>query len=118
MHIFSRRTFLEKLTSVAAGGVLASALPNSPPLAATEPHIGFPKTPRDRIAVASYPFRAYINSPGNSDRDMSLPGMDLVEFASQVVAKFGVHNIEPYNRHFHSLEAADLNGLRESLAKL
>jgi sugar phosphate isomerase/epimerase len=118
MHTFSRRSFLEELMSVTAGGVLAAALPNSRTLAATEPHIDFPAAPRDRIAVASYPFRAYINSPGNKDRDTSLPGMDLVEFASQVVTKFGVHNIEPYNRHFHSLDAADLNGLRESLAKL
>ena len=44
--------------------------------------------------------------------------MDLVEFASQVVTKFGVHNIEPYNRHFHSLDPADLDSLRNSLAKL
>ena len=82
-----------------------------------EPHISFPTAPRDRIAVASYPFRAYINSPSNRDRDSKLPGMDLAKFASHVLAKFAVHNIEPHSRHFRSLDPAYLHGLREGLTK-
>ncbi|HWO33959.1 MAG TPA: sugar phosphate isomerase/epimerase family protein [Candidatus Acidoferrum sp.] len=69
------------------------------------------------MAVASYPFRAYIESPANRDRDRNLPGMDLTEFASEVVRKFNVHNIEPYNRHFRSLDSDYLSGFHEALRK-
>jgi sugar phosphate isomerase/epimerase len=85
--------------------------------ARSEPHIAFPAAPRDRIAVASYPFRAYIESPANRDRDAKLPGMDLAGFAAQVVEKFSVHNIEPLNHHFRSLDPAYLSGLRDALSK-
>ena len=33
------------------------------------PHVNFPKAARDRLAVAAWPFRAFIDSPTNSDRD-------------------------------------------------
>ena len=84
---------------------------------ALEPRISFPSAPRDRVAVASYPFRAYIESPANRDRDRNLPGRDLTEFASEVVRKFDVHNIEPHNRHFHSLDSEYLSGFHEALRK-
>lgn len=83
----------------------------------SEPHITFPTIPRDRIAVASYPFRAYIESPRNRDRDAKLPGMDLAGFAAHMVEKFAVHNIEPLDRHFRSTDAAYLTGLRDALNK-
>jgi sugar phosphate isomerase/epimerase len=82
-----------------------------------EPHLSFPTSPRDRIAVASYPFRAYIESPANSNRNRSLPGMELTEFASHVVSRFNIHNIEPHSRHFRSLEPAYLAGFRDGLQK-
>jgi sugar phosphate isomerase/epimerase len=116
MDSLTRRSFLERFTTLAAGGLLAG-LPNAGADARTEPHIPFPTVPRDRIAVASYPFRAYIDSPGNRNRDPNLPGMDLAEFGAQVVAKFGIYNIEPYGRHFRSLDPAYLSGLRTSLTK-
>jgi sugar phosphate isomerase/epimerase len=75
----------------------------------------FPSAARDRIAVASYPFRAYIESPGNRDRDPTLPGMDLIQFPAEVVKKFGVHNVEPLSRHFRSLDSAYLAQFREAL---
>ncbi len=117
MDSLTRRTFLEKLTSLTAGGLLAGGLENAGARAPSEPHISFPGAPRDRIAVASYPFRAYIDSPANRDRDPNLPGMDLAEFASMVVAKLAVHNIEPHSRHFRSLDPAYLGSLREALRK-
>jgi sugar phosphate isomerase/epimerase len=43
--------------------------------------------------------------------------MDLTNFAAEVVKKFNVHNIEPHNRHFRSLDAAYLGSFREALAK-
>ena len=117
MDSLTRRTFLERLASLAAGELFASGLQNAGAFAQTEPHISFPSAPRDRIAVASYPFRAYIDSPANRDRDLTLPGMGIVEFASAVVAKFAVHNIEPHSRHFQSLDPAYLGIFREALRK-
>jgi sugar phosphate isomerase/epimerase len=116
MDSLTRRTFLEKLGSLAAGGLLTTGLQNAA-AAQAGPHVVFPSTPRDRLSVASYPFRAYIDSPSNRSRDPGVPGMDLGEFASMVVAKFAVHNIEPYGPHFRSLDPAYLASFRESLAK-
>lgn len=118
MNSLTRRVFLEKLSALAAGNFLASAAAlsaraNDNP----EPHIAFPSAPRDRIAIASYPFRAYIESPGNRDRNPSLPGMDLIQFPAEVVKKFGVHNIEPHSRHFRSLDSAYLAEFRDALSK-
>ena len=100
MDSLTRRAFLEKLSALTAGGVIASGVGDAfgvgqpDKSVVSRPHISFPRAPRDRISVASYPFRAYIESPTNHDRDRSLPGMDLTDFAAEVVRKFNVHNIE------------------------
>jgi sugar phosphate isomerase/epimerase len=117
MGLLTRRIFLERLASLAAGSVLPSALPGAAAPAPSEPHIPFPTAPRDRIAVASYPFRAFIDAPGNRARDAKQPGMTLAQFAAMVAGKFGVSNIEPHNRHFASLEPGDLATFRESLKR-
>jgi sugar phosphate isomerase/epimerase len=118
MNSLTRRGFLERLSALHAGNFLASAAALSARADdSPEPHIVFPSTPRDSIAVASYPFRAYIESPGNRDRNASLPGMDLIQFAVEVVKKFGVHNVEPHSRHFRSLDPAYLAELRGALSK-
>jgi sugar phosphate isomerase/epimerase len=121
MDSLTRRAFLKKLSALTAGGIVAGGMQDafgtgrSVESAVSEPHISFPSSPRDRISVASYPFRAYIESPANHERDSSLPGMDLTDFAAEVVKKFNVHNIEPHNRHFRSLEPAYLGSFREAL---
>jgi sugar phosphate isomerase/epimerase len=115
MTSLTRRSFLEKLSALTAGGLLASTAQRAAPQ--SQPHIPFPTAPRDRISVASYPFRGYINSPRNRDRDPKLPGMDLAEFPSEVVAKFGVHNIEPLAQHFLSTEPDYLDTFRKALQK-
>lgn len=114
MDFLTRRVFVQRLAAVAAGHLIAEG---TQAFAATgvEPHISFPVAPRDRVAVASYPFRAYIESPGNRDRNRSLPGMALTQFPSEVVKKFNVHNIEPHSRHFDSLDPDYLNSFREAL---
>jgi sugar phosphate isomerase/epimerase len=118
MNSLTRRGFLERLLTLAAGDLMACAATlgaraNDHP----EPHISFPTAPRERIAIASYPFRAYIDIPGNRDRNPSLPGMDLIQFPAEVVKKFGVHNIEPHSRHFRSLDSTYLADFREALSK-
>jgi sugar phosphate isomerase/epimerase len=116
MDPYSRRAFL-KLSSAAAGGWLTLKVAGTNAAANSEPNIAFPTTPRDRISVASYPFRAYINSPNNRDRDNKLPGMTLSDFPAHVVEKFGVHNIEPLGDHFSSLELPQLDAFRAVLEK-
>jgi sugar phosphate isomerase/epimerase len=123
MDLLTRRAFLEKLSALTAGGMIACGAGDafgagrSDKLSPSQPHISLPRAPRDRISVASYPFRAYIESPTNHDRDPSLPGMDLTDFAGEVVKKFNVHNIEPHNRHFRSLDPAYLGSFREKLER-
>jgi sugar phosphate isomerase/epimerase len=116
MDHYSRRTFL-KLSSAATGGFLTSKFAAAGATANAQPNIAFPAAPRDRISVASYPFRAYIIAPHNRDRDNKLPGMTLSDFPAHVVEKFGVHNIEPLGDHFPSLEPQSLDSFRAVLEK-
>src|SRR5579864_3468222 len=113
----TRREFLTDLATLTAGVLVGTRSPHLFAASSSQPHIQFPTAPRDRISVASYPFRAYIDNPTNHDRDAKLPGMDLKDFAAEVVKKFNIHNIEPHSRHFRSLDAAYLNSFREALAK-
>ena len=117
MNSFSRRAFLEDLSVLAAGGLTAAVLPGAVRNPDSEPHILFPAHPRERISIASYPFRAFIVSPDNRDRDTSLPGMNLLEFPAHVVAKFNIHNIEPHSRHFTSLQPDYLDSFQQVLQK-
>lgn len=117
----SRREFA-KMLGVTAAGIAASttldgdfAWAGLP--AEIAPHVNFPTAARDRLAVAAWPFRAYINSPTNNDRDPKKPGMDLKDFAAYVVKTFDVHGIEPYNLHFSSTEPQYLQDLREGLER-
>lgn len=112
----TRRKFL-KTTALATGSGLLIGLHGRLLASEAQPHITFPTAPRDRISVTSYPFRAYIESPSNRDRDPKLPGMDLRDFPAEVVKKFGVHNIEPHSRHFRSLDVEYLASFREALKK-
>jgi len=113
----SRRAFLDKISVLTAGGFTAASALGAVPSPDLEPHITFPTHPRERISIASYPFRAYIFSPDNRDRDTTLPGMNLLEFPADVVAKFNIHNIEPHSRHFTSLQPDYLDDFRQILLK-
>jgi sugar phosphate isomerase/epimerase len=113
----TRRAFLEKVSVLTAGGLAAASAVGALPDTDLEPHIVFPTHPRERISIASYPFRAYILSPDNRDRDTTLPGMNLLEFPAHVVAKFNIHNIEPHSRHFTSLQPDYLDDFRQTLLK-
>jgi sugar phosphate isomerase/epimerase len=108
MSPLTRRSFLQ--TSAALYGAAAG-------MQAADPHLIFPTKPIDRLAVTSWPFRAYMETPGNTDRDRSKPGMDAKDFAAMVVERFGIHNINPLSGHFRSTEAAYLEELRNAVAK-
>lgn len=70
-------------------------------LDAKQPDIRFPSAPRDRVAIASYPFRAAIPK--------TLP---LLDFPALAARRFGVHNVELLGSHFVSTEAGYLDSLR------
>jgi sugar phosphate isomerase/epimerase len=112
----SRRSFLAGVTT-AAGSLLSATALASFTESKREPHISFPASPRDRISVASWPFRAYIDSPTNADRNPAVTGMDLKDFAAHIIAKFNVRNIEPYNWHFASTDQNYLDNFRNALRK-
>ncbi len=117
MDSLTRRAFLERLSALVAGGILVNNAPATLAEPILEPHISFPTEPRERIAIPSYPFRAYIVSPGNRERDDDLPAMNLLDFPAHVVAKFNIHNIEPLSSHFTSLQPDYLNDFRRVMQK-
>jgi sugar phosphate isomerase/epimerase len=80
-----------------------------------QPELHFPVKPRDRLAVTSWPFRAYIESPTNHCRDRSKPGMDLTEFPAVIATKFGVYNINPLSDHFRSSDSSYLDAFRRAV---
>ena len=104
MSSLSRRNFLK--TSACGAAAL---------LAAAEPHLDFPSAPRARLAVTSWPFRAYMATAGNHDTSKKL--IDAKDFAAMVAERFDIHNINPLSSHFRSTEPAYLDELRESTAK-
>jgi len=90
--------------------------PESAAARSSGPSLQFPSAPRDRIAVASYPFREIIagaHEPGAS----AISKMDLKNFIVFVKAKFNVNKIEPWSEHFRSLDRDYLNGLHSAVEK-
>jgi sugar phosphate isomerase/epimerase len=78
------------------------------------PSVRFPTTARERIAIASYPFRDFIAKR----EDQSGGGkMELKEFVAHVSAKFNIKKIEPWSPHFRSLDKTYLEELRAAVAK-
>jgi sugar phosphate isomerase/epimerase len=75
----------------------------------------FPIEARARLAVTSWPFREFIESPTNPYRNRQKPGMDLKEFPGMVATRFNVRNIGPLAAHFASTDAAYLDAFRHSV---
>ncbi len=83
----------------------------------TAPQLRFPTVARERLSVASWPFRAEIESATNEYRDKKRPGMDLRDFAARVREQFGVPGVEPLSAHFPSTDERYLKGFREAIEK-
>lgn len=110
MSLYGRRTLLKFGVLGAAQAALAQAP-------------GVSKSPandarRQRIGVATWPFRGRVIAPKNTERIESQPGFDLAGFAEFVVREFGVPGIEPLDQHFPSTDTAYMRSLRASLDKL
>lgn len=92
----TRRRFLAQSATV-VGVCLSSDASLVNPNSA--PNLQFPAQPRERIAIASYPFREFI---AGSEHKKSNPATALEDFAAHVVSKFGINKIEPWSGHFPS----------------
>lgn len=73
---------------------------------------------RNRLGVATWPFRGRIVAPRNSERVEDLPGFDLAGFAEFVVREFDVPGIEPLDQHFPSTTTTYMHELRAALDRL
>ncbi len=82
--------------------------------ASPAPNLQFPSQPRERIAIASYPFREFI---AGSDQKKGNPIVDLKDFAAHVVEKFDINKIEPWTGHFPSTTAKYLEQFRAALKR-
>src|SRR3982074_2134687 len=95
----TRREFLAQTSIAAAGACFLPALS----LSATDsqPAVKFPSQPRERVGIASYPFREFI---AGAEHKSGNPTIELKDFAAHVVERFNVHRIEPWAAHFAPTE--------------
>ena len=111
-----RRDFLK---AAIASAVATSLLEGTEPCAAfpsqAAPSAQFPAASRERIAIASYPFRNFI--AGAHDPHATSAKMPLKEFAGHVKQKFNVTHLEPWSEHFLSTDTAYLDDLRATVLK-
>lgn len=112
----TRREFLSESAMLAASVLLASPDAAASP---AQPDVHFPASARDRIAVASYPFRDFILPAEyvSASASATTPKMELIEFAAHVKSRFNVNKIEPWSSHFRSLEPKYLDDFRTALDK-
>jgi sugar phosphate isomerase/epimerase len=112
---YSRRQFIVDLTTALAAACFPAGMLTAGDVAAA-PHMDFPTAARERIAIASYPFRQFITpaEPGEAAAGTagSTPKMELKDFAAHVVEKFKINKIEPWSVHFASQEPQYLATLR------
>jgi sugar phosphate isomerase/epimerase len=122
----TRRQFLGLAACSAAGALVSPGLKSvfakdwrSETAVAAEagPGMRFPGVARERIAIASYPFRQFIMGRDEKAGSSGSGKMELTEFAGHVGAKFNIRKIEPWSEHFRSLENGYLEELRAAVAK-
>lgn len=82
----------------------------------------FPTNPRERVAVAAYPFREFIVGwkgwDGNTPSKVpAAQQMELKDFAAHVAEKFNVHHIEPWSPIFPSTDPKYLEQFRAAVEK-
>jgi len=106
---FTRRRFLQRCATTTAGAWLVPALARG----ASAPNLQFPTQPRQRIAIASYPFREFIAG----EESKAAKPMDLKDFAAHVIEKFQVNKIEPWTGHFPSNDPKYLAEFRAAVEK-
>src|SRR5258707_5162338 len=95
----TRRDFLSGMALAigGAGACFSPTLLGATP--ASGPSIRFPSEPRQRISIASYPFREFIAGDHHKSGN---PAIDLQDFAGHVVDKFHIDKNEPWHGPFPS----------------
>jgi sugar phosphate isomerase/epimerase len=123
MKRMTRRSLLGSC-AVAAGAVVTAprnslalllGATNASPV--NGPNVNFPTAPRERLAVASWPFRAEIDSDFNEYRDRQKAGIDLKDFAVTIRERFQVPGFEPLSTHFPATDERYLKGFRAAIEK-
>jgi sugar phosphate isomerase/epimerase len=96
-----------------AGAALFPAIVTASPDTA-QPSKRVPEQPRERIAIASYPFRDYVagrkDGPGGQK-------LELKDFSAHAADKFKITKIEPWSEHFRSLDQNYLEEIRAGVEK-
>lgn len=80
--------------------------------ATSQPNIHFPSQIRERIAIASYPFRDFV---AGHKEDAGGKKIELKDFAAHVAEKFNIKKIEPWSEHFRSLDEKYLGYVRRAV---
>jgi sugar phosphate isomerase/epimerase len=106
----TRRQFLGQCAAATAAMCIGPALAG----ASSAPNLHFPSDPRQRIAIASYPFREFIAGPEHKQGN---PTIELKDFAAHVIEKFHVNKVEPWTGHFPATDAKYLEQFRASVEK-
>jgi sugar phosphate isomerase/epimerase len=115
LALTTRRHFLAKSAATAATAMLWPGFKTA--VASSGPNLQFPSAPRDRIAIASYPFREAIAGAHDKPYPTTISKMDLKNFVVFVKSRFNINKIEPWSEHFRSLDAKYLNDLRAVVEK-
>jgi len=118
MELIDRRAFLNRVIVPLAVRIAAKpflCLPESMEQG-SRPTAHFPAVARERIAIASYPFREFILGKSHPDSPPRTK-MALKDFPAHVVSKFAIHRIEPWSEHFLSLESSYLEDLRNAAGR-
>lgn len=112
----TRRRFLSQ---AAGSAVVALGWPRLPiaMAAPSGPNLQFPTAPRERIAIASYPFRDFVAGAHDKIASSTTAKIDLKDFVPHVKSKFDINKVEPWSEHFRSLDAKYVEELRSSIEK-
>jgi sugar phosphate isomerase/epimerase len=120
MKTTNRRQFLGECAGAAAGAWLFPEFASAS--GSARPSVKFPSVPRERVAVAAYPFREFLE--GWMGWDGKTPGpvpashqIELKDFAAHIADKFNVHKIEPWSRVFPSTDPKYLEQFRIAVEK-
>ena len=111
--MITRRRFIGRSVATAAAAILWDAVPAF--AWDSGPNVRFPSQVRDRIAVASYPFRDFIVSQSEQPATGAATRIELKDFPAHVVSKFNIHNVELWTGHFPSTDVAYLQQFRSAL---
>lgn len=116
----NRREFVSLCAGATASALLLPQMARA--AASSKPSVKFPTSPRDRVAVAAYPFREYIVGWKGWDGKTSskVPvsqQIELKDFAAHIAEKFNVHHIEPWSPVFPSTDPKYLEQFRAAVEK-